>query len=395
MKYSKALPALALAAALSWRILCPAPAYGENETVFSDFRIDASDMAFIPQELSVQRYAQDDQGQLQKTELSQIDCTLNLVTGDASFYIQPKSGGVWVTVDYLTDLDGDEVYELIQDGSGDGDKLASTYSALEPASQAQFLSQWESYVLSAGTLSQRSQTAVQSRSLAGSSNRLPLSPAPDAEQRSLCLVELHRAFNGAEQTQSYYLKIFGSYLTPTDVPPDSEYFQAVEYVLSKGYLSGLGSGEFRPDEQISRSQLAQTLWRMSGSPATSGDVFTDVTPQHWFYDAVSWCSQQGIITGTSQNSFAPDAPVSQQQAAVILFHYAALSLPELDSASHALDRFPDAGEVAPWAQGGMNWAISNGLITGFEDGALHPNQAVTRGQLAQLLYLFDQKSGKA
>ena len=108
------------------------------------------------------------------------------------------------------------------------------------------------------------------------------------------------------------MKLYGRALSPKDVSPDDVYYEAVEYVLAKGYFSGMGNGIFQPDGLFTRAQLAQILWRMGGNLISQGCSFSDVDRGAWYYDAVSWCFQNGIMTGLSPNSFAPDAPLSQQ-----------------------------------------------------------------------------------
>ena len=84
----------------------------------------------------------------------------------------------------------------------------------------------------------------------------------------------------------------------SDVSADSWYADAVDYVRSNGLMSGTSAATFDPDGTMTRSMLAQTLYRAAGSPAVSGsDSFTDTQGGAWYADAVLWASQQGVVSG--------------------------------------------------------------------------------------------------
>ena len=365
------------------------PCSAQDSAVFSTFYIDASDMSFSQKSLSVQLYEPDGAGQLQPGELVQVDCSLNQVTEDASFYIQPSSGSVWVTAEYLTDLNGDGIYELPSDGAlAGGDYLNSQSSViLQRSNQKQKLLSGQTYILSAQTLLQGSQQAVSLRTTKGSSVYLGLSGS--GEDFPLCLVTLHYSpAGGEEQSLSYYVRIYGRALPPSDVSPDSPYYEAIEYVLSQGYFSGMGNGVFQPDSLFTRAQLAQILWRMGGSLMSRDCSFNDVDPSAWYYDAVSWCYQNGIMTGLSTSSFAPDAPLSQQQMALILYQFAKYSGLNV-SQQGDLSAYPDGDSVSVWAKQGMEWAVGCGLLPASQGAELNPSSSVTRSQMALVLYRYD------
>lgn len=389
MKWQRRWLSLALSALLMAASVIPCFA-GEtsDSAVFSTFYIDAADMAFTQTDLSVQLYDRNSSGQFQPGEVLQIDCSLNQVTEDASFYIQPKVGSVWITVDYLTDLNGDGVYELPRDSASPvWDYLAPQSSViLQRSTMSQKLLAGQTYILSAQTLLQGSQQAASLRTLSGSSSYLGLSGS--AQDFPLCLVSLRCSSGGEEKVLSYYVKLYGRALPPSDVSPDSPYYEAVDYVLSQGYFSGMGNGVFQPNGLFTRAQLAQILWRMGGNLLSRGCSFSDVSPSAWYYNAVSWCYQNGIMTGLSANSFAPDAPLSQQQMALILYQFAKYS--GLDVSKRGdLSAYSDGENVSLWAKQGMEWAVGNGLLPTDSGTALNPSANVTRSQMAMVLYAFD------
>lgn len=374
-------------AALAVSAVCPALA-APGEEPFADFRIDAAAMDFPQQSISVLIYETGEDGQLHPKETVERECTLNRVTGDASFYIQPRADNVWVTVDCLTDLDGDGVYELV-DGGGVRSLMAPQEGlVLQPAAEAAALDRRSSYVLEARTLVQFSEeTAVQASAVqAGQEQDRETGEA----NLPLYMVKLHCGPAGeGERVQSYYLKIFGQVLIPDDVSPSDWYYSAVEFSLSRGYLTGTGDGTFAPDSLLDRAQLAQILWRMGGSLAAQEVRFTDVTPQDWYCAAVSWCCQEGVMSGASPDTFGAAAPLTREQLALILYQYAHRGQP-LPDGWMAREEFSDWSSVSPWAWNGVDWAVTNGLLSPNENAALNPGGGVTRSDMAVVLYRLSQ-----
>ena len=383
---------LILSLALVMTAVFPARA-AEEEVPFSDFRIDAGGMDFLEQQVSIHIYRQNEAGAFQVDDSVLHTCTLNRVTGDASFYIQPTVDGVWVTVDYLTDLNGDGTYELLDGDRTIGWTMApGTASTLQPAEETAPLAGGQTYILSAQTLVQCGQVAAQNR-LAGGSAALDVGQGDTSQQEHpLYLVNLHTLSpaTGEEELQSYYLKIYGNILMPIDVSPGDWYYSAVEFALTRGYLSGTGNGIFQPDGLVTRAQLAQILWRMGGSLSAPGVEFSDVAPDQWYYAAVSWCCDQELMDGLPDGTFGPSTALSREQLAHILYLFAQHGREELESASLTLDSFSDAGSVSDWARTSVEWAVANGLLSGYDDGTLRPASGVTRAQLSTVLYTFTQ-----
>ena len=198
MKRNKRWLSLVLGAVLTASLAVPSFA-APATAAFSNFYIDASDMAFSQTDLSVQIYSRDGSGRFQPGDVVEIDCSLNQVTEDASFYIQPKVGSVWVTLDYLTDLNGDGIYELPRDDTSPVWEHLSPQSSviLQRSAISQKLLSGQTYILSAQTLLEGSQQAASLRTLSGSSSYLGLSGT--AEDFPLCLVSLHTSSGGEEQ----------------------------------------------------------------------------------------------------------------------------------------------------------------------------------------------------
>ena len=359
------------------------PVCAQPDAAFCDFLIDAAGMDVRQEVIQVQRYTPDADGQYRAEEPAEVTCALNRITQDASFYIQPKADGVSVTADYLTDLDGDGVYEQLEG------REASVWEALlsssAPASDRQALSAGQTYVLSAQVLLQGSQEEAQARA-----ELLDLPVQDSAHTYPLCVISLrYTPAGGTEQVLSYYLRVYGQVIMPEDVSPDSPYYDAVEYVLSQGYFAGIDEDTFQPDGPFTRAQLAQILWRLGGSLSASGCSFSDVSQDAWYYDAVSWCYQNGIMTGLSANLFSPDTPLSQQQMALILYQYARHTGAPTGQAAD-LSAVEGGENVSIWARQGVAWAVAYGLLPISPDIQLSPSADVARGQMAEVLYTYDQ-----
>lgn len=359
------------------------PVRAQPDAAFCDFLIDAAGMDVRQEVIQVRRYEAAGGG-YQAGEAVQVSCALNRVTQDASFYIQPKADGVSVWADYLTDLDGDGVYEKLP---GREVSLAEALTAgahAAPDSAPRSLGAGQTYILSAQTLLSGGQTEAQTRA-----ELLGLS-VPEGEGPLLCVVNLRYAPEGGEeQVLSYYLRLYGPVIMPGDVSPSSPYYDAVEYVLSQGYFAGIDADTFQPGGLFTRAQLAQILWRLGGSLPSGGCSFADVGREDWYYDAVSWCYQNGIMTGFSADSFSPDTPLSQQQMALTLYQYARhTGAPTQKTAD--LAAVPGGEGVSVWARPGMEWAAAYGLLPIAPDTQLRPSASVTREEMAMVLYTYDQ-----
>ena len=362
---------------------------------FADFRIDASGLDAPERDISVDLYRRDETGKFRMEDTVKYSCKLNRATGDASFYIQPKTAGVWVTVDYLTDLDGNGVYELLDGGADPVWDVMDAQGglALTTAEGSAVLSSGQTYILSPEVLALRSREAVQARS-AGGTYELDVGQGTIVPQTfPLCMIKLHYTdlADGQDQTQTYYLEIYDKVLIPFDISPSDWYYEAVRYVLEQGYFSGTNGGQFDPDGKLTRAQLAQVLWTMAGSPVAGATQFTDVASSDWFYAAVSWCQQEDLLAGYADGTFSPNDLLSREQMVSVLHRYARYTGSNLRGTAD-LSQFSDGDQVSSWAVDSMRWALTNGLITGTGD-ALRPADTVARAELASVLHAYDLNLG--
>lgn len=177
-----------------------------------------------------------------------------------------------------------------------------------------------------------------------------------------------------------------------DVPRDHWGYASAVHSFEKGYITGVTAETFAPDVTVSRAMMATLVYRMAGSPELSENSrhgFDDVEDGAWYEDGVTWCRENEIVSGISETRFAPDAPVTREQAACFLMRYAILLGKDTDVGEDSLkDSFSDAESVSAFANKAVRWAVENGIIKG-SYGRLDPLGTADRIQLAAILANFD------
>ena len=172
-----------------------------------------------------------------------------------------------------------------------------------------------------------------------------------------------------------------------DLTSGSWYYDGVRYALENGLMTGTSARTFAPDRPVTRAMLVTILWRLAGEPYGRVSPFEDVLPGSWYAQAVSWAYDKGIVTGVTATSFQPNAPVTREQLCAILCRYAALT-GKNTAASAPLDAFTDCAQVSAYAEASVRWALQAGLLTGVGSSRLAPRSGATRAQLAVLLQRF-------
>ena len=176
----------------------------------------------------------------------------------------------------------------------------------------------------------------------------------------------------------------------TDVRTNNWFAGAVEYVVNNGLFSGVSDTSFAPNEPVTRGMLVTVLWRAAGEPSASASAFADVPADAWYAKAVAWANVNGIVQGYDASTFAPDDRITREQLAAIFQRYAGFKGMET-SGRGDLSQFGDTGALSNWAQEGVSWAVGAGLISGKGDGVLDPQGATTRAEAAVILQRFLEK----
>ena len=175
--------------------------------------------------------------------------------------------------------------------------------------------------------------------------------------------------------------------TFTDVPATHWAAGAVAFVSSQGLLQGISADTFAPGQPMTRAMLVTALWREAGSPVVNYAMdFDDVAEGQWYTEAVRWAASEGIVAGTGKG-FSPDAALTRESLAAILFRYAG---GQADGDS--LDSYADGAGVSAWAREAMNWAVAQGLITGKSGGRLDPGGTASRAEVSAILMRYVQSA---
>ena len=173
-----------------------------------------------------------------------------------------------------------------------------------------------------------------------------------------------------------------------DVTEGDWFYDAVRYAYETGLMDGVGDNRFAPNSETTRAQLVTILYRLAGQPEPGGDSgFSDVAAGTWYTDAVAWAAENGIVNGVSETEFAPGEDITREQLAAILYRYAACQGYDVSQRAD-LSGFGDASSISGYAQEALSWAHAQGLVLGFEDGSLRPQGNANRAQIAAVLMRF-------
>lgn len=179
-----------------------------------------------------------------------------------------------------------------------------------------------------------------------------------------------------------------------DVADSDWYADAVQYVFANGLMAGTSDTTFSPNATTTRAMIVTILYRLEGTPAVTGTTaFTDVAAGQYYADAVAWAAQNGIVSGTSATTFSPDGVITREQMAAILYRYAQYKGYDV-TAKADLSVFTDAAQVSTYATDAMAWANASGLISGTSATTLSPAGSATRAQVATILMRFCENIAK-
>lgn len=178
-----------------------------------------------------------------------------------------------------------------------------------------------------------------------------------------------------------------------DVADTSWYYDAVRFVRDNGLFSGTSSTTFGPDIAMTRGMFVTVLYRLAGEPSVSASsAFSDVKSSSlYYYDPVVWANQNGIVSGYSDGTFRPEDNITREQMAFIMYQYASYTGYSVSNINSAIyNAFPDTGNVSSYAVNAMKWSTYKGILNG-SDGYLLPKNTATRAHVAQIIMNFCQK----
>lgn len=196
---------------------------------------------------------------------------------------------------------------------------------------------------------------------------------------------------GKVTVEASFVREGGQTQTPqttfADVPASAWYYDAVEYVYENGLMSGVSGGRFAPNDTLTRAMLVQTLYAMEGRPAAASAGFADVASGDWYASAVNWAAANGVVSGVSETGFGPNNALTREQLALILYRFAQYKGYDVTGTSD-LAAYADGSSVSSWAAEAMGWAVDAGLISGVGGNQIAPTGTASRAQVAQILMNF-------
>lgn len=249
----------------------------------------------------------------------------------------------------------------------------------------------------------RAKGAIRAWFLKEDGTREPVSARYDKENAQLILhhfshyvieeLDSSAAYTVCAKDDSCPLGAFG------DLTAAAWYHDGVHYCLENGLMQGVSGGKFLPDGSTTRAQLVMILWRLEGSPETTGAVrFGDTAGGAWYTEAVRWAVGCGVVKGYDNECFGPDDAVTREQMAAILYRYAQHKGYDVSAGEDTnILSFDDAFAVSEYAIPAMQWACGSGMVHGIaRDGgmALAPRDTITRAQTATLLMRFQSAFAK-
>lgn len=171
----------------------------------------------------------------------------------------------------------------------------------------------------------------------------------------------------------------------TDVSANHWAQAAIQYVYDNGLMTGVSDSEFAPEATTTRAMIVSMLARLENVTSAADAGFADVAVDDWYATAVNWAAANGIVNGISDDTFAPNDPITREQLAAMLMNYAQWKGQDT-SARADLSGYSDAPST--WASEAVQWAVAEGLLAGVTDDELQPQGQATRAQVAAIMQRF-------
>ncbi len=174
--------------------------------------------------------------------------------------------------------------------------------------------------------------------------------------------------------------------TYKDISKDDWYYNAAKYTYENGLIIGTEKG-FEPFSKMTRAMLVTVVWRMAGSPVSIEETnFTDVKEDDWYFDAVCWAYENGIVNGIGENEFGASDRVTREQAVTILYRYIKeIGIKGKINRGINVKDFDDHEDLSDYANEAVEWAIDNAVIKGMGNNMLCPKDTLTRAEAAVIL----------
>lgn len=173
----------------------------------------------------------------------------------------------------------------------------------------------------------------------------------------------------------------------TDVDSGAWYYNYVKYAWDNGLMVGTTDTTFEPNANMTRAMLAVVLYRMAGTPSVKGmsHPFTDVGDGYYAADAITWAYNAGVTAGTSNTTFDPELAINREQIVSMIYRFV-----KADKPSGTLS-FKDSADISSWAVDAVLWASQNKVVSGYPDGTFLPQKNATRAEVTTIIALYHSK----
>ena len=174
-----------------------------------------------------------------------------------------------------------------------------------------------------------------------------------------------------------------------DVKESDWFYDAVSYAVENGLMSGMSEDIFAPNTPLTREMLVVVLYNVEGQPeSTEANTFTDVKGDMWYTDAILWANENGIVAGYDNGAYGVGDLITREQFATILYRYAQFKGYDITQGGMAVREFSDYENISDYARTAMAWAVNAGIMGGMDDGTLMPQGEATRAEAATMLMNF-------
>ena len=176
----------------------------------------------------------------------------------------------------------------------------------------------------------------------------------------------------------------------SDVSQDAWYYDAVDWAQENGIMDGVSDGVFNPDGSMTRAMLVTILYRLAGEPdmpeSDWGYPYSDVAADSWYAVPVYWARYNGIADGVGDTQFDPDGSITREQLVTMLWRYDGEEEPSTQSS------FADEVEISAWALYAVDWAAEAGIVSGRDGNVFDPGGSASRAECAAILMRYDAYS---
>lgn len=174
----------------------------------------------------------------------------------------------------------------------------------------------------------------------------------------------------------------------SDVSESDWFYKGVSYVVENGMMNGVGENQFAPNAPLTREMLAVVLYNMEKQPESTGvNPFADVKADMWYTDAIVWANANSIVAGYDDSTFGLGDSITREQLAAILYRYAQMKGYDVTEKAD-LTGYADSAAISGYAVEAMQWANANGIVNGMTATTLAPQGTATRAQVATMLMNF-------